>query len=342
MMKPLFFPFTYITEPTINACLGFFDGISVPQASMKYIPGPMRQWTDQGYLDVRVPDPEDSRDFHAALMETDNWARYHRGGVSSFLKGYQEKVPFFGSLSTSQIKRDIRTANQANPHDASHEDTVLRARVFLHMAQEFDIQHQTLSLQLQEQEAMEKKLYQELKGDGSPSDKTFGTDKSWDKDDPFEYMMQDRLRAWSHVTLSHGHIQGPLVTTYASVLALIQEEHVLDTESLIPAGAVSPIDKNMASAKKESQALEDYCGKLLNTPMPHLTDSGLLGTYSDEAVDTFSMKLYLLPGIAPKHFIARLTGVEVQGVPDRLDIFDAVNTLIGYIPVAESKNRQTL
>jgi hypothetical protein len=333
-MKPLFFPFTYVTEPTINACLGFFNGISVPQASMKTIPEPMRQWADQGCLDVRVPGLEASRDFHATLMETENWARYHRGGVASFLKGYQEKVPFFGSSSISQIKQDIRTANREKPHDVSQEEAVLRARVFLHMAQEFDIHHQSLSQQMQQQEAMERNLYQELKGDESPSDRTLGTDKSWDKDDPFEYMMLDRLRAWSHVTLSHGHIQGPLVTTYASVLALIQE-HVLDTESLIPAGAVAPVDKNMASAKKERQNLEDFCENLIKTPMSHLTDSGLLDTYPAEAVDTYSMKLYLLPDIATHDFIARFLGVKFKGTHDNLDISDAVNTLIGYIPVVK-------
>ena len=333
-MKPLFFPFTYITEPTINACLGFFNGISVPQASMKTIPEPMRQWTDQGCLDVRVPGQEASRVFHATLMETENWARYHRGGVASFLKGHQEKVPFFGSSSISQIKQDIRTTNRENPHDASLEDAVLKARVFLHMAQEFDIHHQSLSQQLLQQEAMEKNMYQELKGEDSPPDRPLGTDKSWDNEDPFEYMMLDRLRAWSHVTLSHGRVQGPLVTTYASVMALIQE-HVLDTESLIPAGVVPPIDKNMASVKKERQNLEDYCEKLIKTPMSHLADSGLLDTYPAKAVDTFSMKLYLLPGIAAHDFIARFLEVTFQGTHDGLETSDAVNTLIGYIPVGK-------
>jgi len=332
-MKPLFFPFTYITEPTINACLGFFNGISVIQASMKHIPGPMRQWVDQGCLDVRVPDQETSRDFQTTLMETENWARNHRGGVASFLKGYREKVPFFGSSSISQIKQDIRTANRGTSQDVSHEDAALRARVFLHMAQEFDIHHHSLSQQMHQQEAMERNLYQELKGDGSPSDRTFGADKSWEKDDPFEYMMLDRLRAWSHITLSHGQMQGPLVTTYASVLSLIQE-HVLDTESLIPAGAVSPIDKNLASAKKERQALKDYCKKLMKSPMSHLTDVGLLDTYPAKAVGTFSMKLYLLPGIATHDFIARFLDGKFKTTHDNLDISDAVNTLIAYIPVA--------
>ena len=332
-MKPLFFPFTYITEPTINACLGFFNGISVLQASMKYLPGPMRQWADQGCLDVRAPDQEAARDFDETLMETENWAHYHRGGVASFLKGYQEKVPFFGSSSISQIKQDIGTANQEKPHDVSQEDAVLRARVFLHMAQAFDIHHQSLSQQMHRQEAMERNLYQELKGDGSHSDTTLGIDKSWENEDPFEYMMLDRLRAWCHITLSHGHIQGPLVTTYASALALIQE-HVLDTESLIPAGVVSPIDKNMASAKKERQALDDYCNKLMKSPMSHLTDAGLLDTYPAKAVDTFSMKLYLLPGIATPDFITRFLDGTFKTTHDSLDISDAVNTLIAYIPMA--------
>jgi len=158
-MKPILFPITYVTEPTIKTCRNFFDGLSVFQASKKHVPETMRQGVEQGFLDLILPDPDLLKDFDAILAEIKNWARYHRGGVASFLKGYQGNVPFFGSSSISQIKQDIQTKEQGVSHDAPQEDALLRAGIFLQMAQEFDIHNLGLSHQMQQQDVMEKNLF---------------------------------------------------------------------------------------------------------------------------------------------------------------------------------------
>ena len=75
--------------------------------------------------------------------------------------------------------------------------------------------------------------------------------------------------------------------------------------------------------------------QLMKSPMSHLTDAGLLNTYPAKAEDTFSMKLYLLPGIATHDFIARFLDGKFKTTHDNLDISDAVNTLIAYIPMAQ-------
>ncbi len=327
MLKPLFFPFTYMTEPTINACSYFFSGISVFQSSMKHVPEPMRQWAARGFLDIRMPDPEASQTFDKVLAETENWTRSHRGGVASFLKSYQDKVPFFGSSSISQIRQDIRTAGGAVSPDAPRQDAILQARIFLQIAQEFDAHHQWLAHQMLQQEAMEKNLYRELRGEEPSTDMATELGQPWENEDPFQYMILDRLKAWSRVMLSHGHVQGPLVTTCASVPALIQE-HVPDTEKLILAATIPAIHKDVATAKNERRDLIDYCEKLVHTPMPLLNDSGLLDTYPAETTDKLCMKLYLLPGIAPQLLLARFVEGKLPG--ERGAAVEA-NTLMGYI-----------
>ena len=62
--------------------------------------------------------------------------------------------------------------------------------------------------------------------------------------------------------------------------------------------------------------------------MPLLNDSGLLDVYPAEITDNFSMKLYLLPGIAPHSLFARFVGGEIPG---HRDAAVETNTLIGYI-----------
>ena len=270
-MKPLFFPYTYVMEPTMNAYRYFFSGISVLQSSMKHIPETMAQWAARGFLDVQMPDPKISRIFDKILAETENWARSHRGGAAAFLKGYQDRVPFFESSSVSQITQDIRAAGRAASPDAPQQEALLRARIFLQMAQEFDAHNQWLSHQLLQQEAMERDLYRELRGDERSPDRATGSGQSWKNEDPFQYMILDRLKAWSRVMLSHDHVQGPLVTTAASVLTLIQE-HVPDIEKLILAATIPAISRDAATAKNERQDLMDYCEKLVHTPMPLLGD----------------------------------------------------------------------
>lgn len=326
-MKPLFFPYTYVMEPTINAYRCFFSGLSVLQSSMKHIPEPMTKWAAQGFLDVQMPDPTISQRFDRILAETENWARSHRNGAAAFLKGYRDGVPFFESSSVSQITQDIRAAGRTVSPDAPQQEALLRARIFLQMAQEFDAHNQWLAHQLRQQEAMERNLYRELRGDEHSPDRATAPGQPWENEDSFQYMILDRLRAWSRVMLSHDHVQGPLVTTGASVLTLIQE-HVPEIEQLILAATIPAMHRDAPTAKNERQDLMDYCERLVHTPMPLLSDSGFLDTYPAETTDTLSMKLYLLPGIAPQSLFTRFIGGKL---PSDKDAAVEANTLIGYI-----------
>lgn len=311
-MKPLLFPYTYVMEPTLEAYRCFFSGITVLQSSMEGMPEPMREWAAQGLLDVRLPDPEVSRIFDQALAETENWVRTHRDGVASFLKSYQDNVPFFGPSSVSQIRQDIRMAERALSPDVQRQETLLRSRIFLQLAQNFDAQTQWLSHQLQQHEAMERNLYRELRGDASSGERATVPGQPAENADTFQYMMLDRLKAWSRVMLSHGPLQAPLVTTHASVLTWIQE-HLPNTEMLILAATIPVIPKDSETASKTRQDLADYCKKLMGTPLNLLKDSGLLDTYPAETTDALCLKLYLLPGMTPQFLFSRYAEGKLSG-----------------------------
>jgi len=328
-MKPILFPYTYVTESTTKACCHFFGGLAVFQTSMKHVPETMRQGVEQGFLDLILPDPQRSKDLDAILADIENWTRYHRGGVASFLKGYQDQVPFFGSSSISQIKQDIKSKEQEVSHDPPQEDVRLRAGIFLQMAQEFDIHNLGLSHQMQQQDTMEKNLFRQLKGDEHSNHGTPEAHLPFQDDDPFEYMILDRLTAWSQVMLAHGRIQGPLVTTHASILALIQDQI---PDKLILAATIPEIQGNSDTLKKEHQDLMDHCEQLIHTPGPQLNDSGLLDIYPAETAGKGSLKLYLVPGIAADCFMARFVDGAIADSDGATDGTTQENTLIGTIP----------
>jgi hypothetical protein len=327
-MKPILFPYTYVTDATTTVCCHFFGGLAVYQTSMTHVPETMRKAADKGILDLILPDPQHSKEMDAILADIEKWTRYHGGGVTSFLKGYQDQVPFFGSSSVSQIKQDIQSKKQGVSHGAPQEDPRLRAGIFLQMAQEFDIHNLGLCHQMQQHDSMEKNLFRELKGDDHSSHGTPEGHLSYQHDDPFEFMIMDRLTAWSQVMQAHGHVQGPLVTTHASVLSLIQD-HIPDT--LILAATVPEIQGNGGTGKKEQQDLVDHCQHLIRTPWSQLNDSGLLNTYPAESTGQRSLKLYLVPGITTDHFIAGLADGTMAGGHGAADDMTQVNTLIGTI-----------
>ncbi len=326
-MKPLYFPYTYVMEPAINAFRCFFSGLTVLQSSVKHLPEPMAQWAARGFLDVKMPDPDTSRILDKILAETESWARSHGDGAAAFLKAYKDRVPFFEASSVSQITQDIRAGGQPGSPDTTQQEDLLKARIFLQMAQEFDAHNQWLFHQLQQQDILERNLYRELRGDEPPIDRATGTFQPWENEDSFQYMILDRLKAWSRVMLSHGSVQGLLVTTAASVLTLIQE-HVLDIEEMILVATVPAAKMDATTAKDEQQGLMDYCEKLMHMPVSLLRDSGLLDTYPAGTMDPLSMKLYLLPDIAPQSVLARF--VEGNHSNNR-DAAVEVNTLIACI-----------
>jgi len=329
-MKPLFFPYTYVTEPVINAYRYFFSGISVFQSSVKHIPEPMGQWAEQGFLEIQMPDPKVSRIFDRVFTETENWARGQRGGMATFLKAYQDETPFFGPSSVSRIRQDIRETGRAVSPDESQEDATFRARFFLQIAQDFDVHNESLFHQMQRQDVMEKNLYRELRGEEHFMDRARKPGSAWGNEDPLEYMLLDRLKAWSRVVLSHGHVKGLLVTTTTAIPDLIQE-HLSDGEALIPVATIPEISRDVAKGKDKRQDLAGYCEKLLRMPLPLLKDSGLLDAYTTEITDKYYLKLYLVPGIAPHSFFARFSG---EALPDDRGAAVEVNTLIGYMHAA--------
>jgi len=325
-MKPYLFPFTYVNMSEMNACRSFFEGLKVFQSSLKHLPETMRPWVDQGILELSMPDPSSCLSFEAALEETDNWARNHRLGAASYLKGYRNKIPFFDATSVSQIRQDIRTAGKETPAEAPREDTILPACIFLQMAQEFDAQNQSILQQMQQQDVMERNLYQELRGDAP----LHRPGPSVARDDPLQFMLLDRLTAWSRILLSGGRPQGPFVTIRDSVLSLIQE-HLSEREDLILAATLRTIEAGSGTAAKEKQTLWSYCDKLAHTDLARIQDTGLLETYPTESSQTPGMRLYFIPEVSPYDLFARFFDSRMVVPGSDRDAGDVLNTVIGLI-----------
>ena len=66
-MKPVYFPFTFISRPVIEAVSACFRQIVVYQPSERHVPEQMRQWAESGMLEIRIPVKEDEERLEADL-----------------------------------------------------------------------------------------------------------------------------------------------------------------------------------------------------------------------------------------------------------------------------------
>ena len=78
-MKPIYFPFTYISEPVVEATGVCFKQLVVYQPSNQKVPEKMQKWAKSGILDIRVPVKSDEKELDAALRDYKTWVNIHQG-----------------------------------------------------------------------------------------------------------------------------------------------------------------------------------------------------------------------------------------------------------------------
>ena len=325
-MKPFLFPFTYISLPDLETCGRFFRGIKVLQFSNKNLLPEIQTMFAADLVESVMPDLSTRLSFETALAQTENWAQSHRLGAASYAKGYKDRIPFFDATSVSQIRQDIRRADH-QPHAADNDDNeTMVSAIFLHMAQSFDIQNQIIVQQLQQQACMEKTLYAELKGD----ELTEHLSRMENFEDPAQYMLLDRLKAWSRVWMTSIKSQELVVTTSQAVIALIHE-HFYENDDFSPLATVPEIDPQAETADEQYQDLWVFCNKLASTDQTGIMESGLLADYTPSPDASGGMQIYLLPDVKPVqlfgYFAERAKSIETCK-PNGADV---INTVIGLI-----------
>ena len=124
----------------------------------------MQKWAESGLIDIRIPVFGDENKLEAILKDFRIWANLHRQGTLDFLKAWSGKIPFFDETLVSQIRADIskRSGIDQAPKES---DDIFSARLFLHIAQEFDLHNIGLNQDLRSIETMEQDLFKSLHGE---------------------------------------------------------------------------------------------------------------------------------------------------------------------------------
>ena len=327
-MKPIYFPFTYISKPAAEALAACFAQTAVYQLATSKIPDEMRESADHGILEIRIPVNDNGEKLDAIVKEYRTWADVHRGSEIGFLKSMADKIPFFDESSSSQIRAQIKETEKETP-SREKPDPLFHARLFLHMAQELDLQNDRLTRDLVAVDAMEEDFMKELKGENEDDPARAAAIKALATDDPGHYMTQERIESWTLLMQQDPQVSGLFITGSRAVLDLLMDRMPEMAEvtrfDAVPAG----IPDAEARATWQDELIK-HLETLATGPWPAETEAMADPPEVPGSESTVALTLFIAPGKTPHEFFAHCFETDaLQG--ESTDSPRFKNTLIGLV-----------
>ncbi|MDY6790385.1 MAG: hypothetical protein SWH54_03855 [Thermodesulfobacteriota bacterium] len=338
-MKPIYFPFTYISKPVAEALHACFGKTIVYHPSSKNIPEESHQLAEYDMLDIRIPVKKDEEKLSVILKEYDAWANLHqgsRGGQLDFVKTRKNKIPFFNDTSTSQIKADIKHIADESP-DRTMSDSVFNARIFLSIAQNFDMQNDKVVQDIASVETARVDLMKSLQGEDGPSplvpgyQDTFKTGCLTDDD----HMIAERIAAWALLMCRDprsrmGENCGLFVTSSRQAIDHLLEK-TPEAKSVLSIDAIPMVENQLEKPIKYPEDMMEYLNRIAESSQPVKGHPFTLGLDASKCNTKVSLSLYVVPATLPGEYFSRFTDVDSSCEKIEKGQVGLKNTLIGHI-----------
>lgn len=331
-MKPIYFPFTHVSDSVAAALTACFGQFAVYRPLTGNFPAAMQSWINRGALEVRVPVAENEKELEAAIKNYLNWADLHlsdAGKRATFLNAQSGGTPFFDDFSPSQLVADIKAKLQGRSSQKLP-DPILVARIFLYFAQELDRQNQELTRELKHYHQKEADLIRQLKMEADSLADELQKDAAQRPDPSGDYMISHRLEAWSRIFLKDPIPSGLFVTHSQAVL-----DHLLD--NVQSAAAVRRYDAIPLSNQKAAES-QPWQASLIFNLMQLAQEKSPASPAGEEAQiefpaadKTIALTVYLAPGQTPHHYFSRWARINPQDTEDAGRPGAFTNTLIALV-----------
>jgi hypothetical protein len=305
-MTPIYFPHTYVTRPVMEAIQACFSPVVLYQPSTADIPPPLREWEKTGQVELRVPVPTEEEKLASLLTDFRNWAALHRdkhGLDLAYFRTRKDRWPFFDETSGAWILADIKGKSRTDT--PPYETRLLNARLLLLIAQEMDVQNDSLVADLQRADEMEAMLFRHLRGDEArPRQETDALRVA--PGEGADYMLKERIGAWALLAAVDAVQKGPdasgiFVTASRPVVEYLAESgpaavKVFEAAGVPVSSGRSEILENwrrgllervidLVHAEKAAEAAD----KLTWPPVPTI----------ESPAGGAALKVYLFPGQSP-------------------------------------------
>ena len=338
-MKPIYFPFTYISNPVAEALYACFGKTIVYQPSSKNIPEEIHKLAERGVLDIRIPVKKDEEKLSAILKEYNAWANLHQGsrGIQlDFFKALKNKIPFFNDTSASQIKANIKNITDENPIQ-KEPDPVFNARIFLSIAQEFDMQSAKIDLDMASFETTRMELIKSLKGEDetSPLVPGYGDEFKTGNLADYDYMIQERIEAWALLmcrdTLQYrDEMSGLFVTSSRQAIDYLLDK-TPEAENVFSIDTIPIVENQVEETAKRQKSLMEHLEVVAESSRP-LERGDFTAVTNDLKCETkVSLSLYIVPKTSPLEYFSRFIRFDSTFREIEKDRVKFNNTLIGHI-----------
>jgi hypothetical protein len=331
-MKPICFPSTYVSDSVAQALTACFGQFFVYQPLAGKIPEQMRPWVEKGILDIRVPVTEKQTELEAVVKNYLNWADLYFDGSGlkpPFLQTWMDTIPFFEASSSSQVMADIKARVHGKSASRSPEP-IVAARLFLYLAQEFDRQNQEVARDLKRHRQQEAELIRQLKMEDDSLTAEFQKEAVQIPDDSADYMVLERLEAWTRILVTDTDISGIFITHIPAVLQELLDK-TPTAEKLLSIESIPTCTVMTAEPIPWRQKLVSDLAHIVEHKWSPTKDRPFDQPDFPAAANTVSLSVYLVPDQTPRDFFSRCAQIhfpdgDVSHPGGRLK-----NTLIGLI-----------
>jgi hypothetical protein len=333
-MKPIYFPYTYVSKSMLDRLNFFFRRITVYQPCALSIHDDLKAFEDKGLVDIGIPVQGDEPKIAGMLKEYNHWAAMHQGRDMAFLKTQERWPPFFTETSTAQIKKEIRENTVPGSPDSPtlNEGVMLfNARVFLLIAQQMDRQHHQSAICLETADAMERTLFKQLKGESETGALDTGPGKVAPRDDLRDYMILERLHAFGHLVQHAEKTSGIFVTDNRSVMEYLLEKSP-QMKLLSNAEALLPAENAKATHMSWQERFQQNLEMLVTASVPVDGDRITGGVPEKAAGSQTNLTLYRAAGLSPRACFENCTAIEgAAPASDQGSAVSLKNTIIGFV-----------
>jgi hypothetical protein len=331
MLKPIYFPFTYVPQWVAEALAACFKQFIVYQPTGRSLPAKMQPWIEANIMDVHVPVRNDEEAISKTVKDLQAYAGLHDDGKhsqSTAFRGSHGAIPFFGESAVSRIALEVKNSSR-KALGAMDIDPLFYARVFLEFAHEFDRQNDELSENLGIHDQRSRDLLEKISGEkrsGLPPTQLTAKIRI---EDSTEYMALDRFQAWLRLyrmdpiksklfITCNPTIFNHLVENLAGAEKVIQSEHLPrkgaeDDATLFWRDGLLKLMARLGA--KHEAATEHAFG---NRPLP------------EDRRSNVRLTLYRVPGHPANLFSGIFQGQETDGAGTDPGV-EFTHTLIGLI-----------
>jgi len=305
VIKPIYFPHTYLSPAAAAAIRSVFSSVAVYQPVPDRQTPDMQALAESGFLEIVAPGPENRDRLERILQELERWGSLQQGGAG-LLSVFLASQPGFDPLATDGSPARIAAEIRGRPAGAPPEqEAVLRAAVFLQLAHQADHQGCQLSAELQACESAHARVLHALTGKTARPASAAAAGAAAPQE---EHLLEQRLKAWARLFLQRP-LDGPVfVTTSAEVIGLLAEKHP----------ALRPVSRPALDRMAlEGPASESPAGGNLMAQLAGLASRPLPAAAFADDSGGIASGVYVLPEMPPRALFADLA--EIDDLPAAAD-----------------------